>query len=288
MYVLIGIVIVIAATLGGFGIAGGKPAVLIHVSEITVVVGITTGLIVTGTPVTTLVATIKGLVRTFSGDGPAKNDFMDLLKMLYEMFTLGRRNGLIALDEHVEEPAQSSIMSKYGSFIKNAERTEFLINNLRPLIDGKIKPDQIGTLMNSEIKNKHEEGAGPVEVLHLAADSLPGIGICAAVLGIIITMGVIDQGAGAVGHKVAAALTGTFLGIWLSYGFLGPLGARMHAIQEKELIYYKVLSEALSGFAKGLAPAMAIEVARRTLPSDARPTASELESMLKELTIKKK
>lgn len=287
MFVVIGIIIVIAATLGGFAIAGGHPAVLIHVSEITVVVGITLGLVVTGTPLGTLIATIKGIGRMISSDGPAKSDFLDLLKMLYEMFTLGRRNGLIALDEHVEEPEQSSIMSKYSSFIKSEERTEFLINNLRPLIDGKIKPDQIGTLMSSEIRNKHEEGAGPVEMLHLAADSLPGIGICAAVLGIIITMGVIDQGAGAVGHKVAAALTGTFLGVWLSYGFLNPLGARLHAVQEKELVYYKVLSEALSGFAKGLAPAMAIEVARRTLPSDARPSATELEVMLKELTTRK-
>jgi chemotaxis protein MotA len=286
MFVIIGVVIVLGATLGGFSIAGGQPAVLIHVSEIVVIVGITTGLVIIATPINTLIATIKALIAMLTGDGPGKNEFMDLLKMLYEMFTLGRRNGLIALDEHVEDPSQSAIMSKYASFVKNEERTEFLINNLRPLIDGKIKPEQIGTLMSGEIKNKHDEGAGPVHVLHLAADSLPGIGICAAVLGIIITMGVIDQGAGAVGHKVAAALTGTFMGVWFSYGFLGPMGARLHAIHDKELTYYKVLAEALSSFAKGLAPAMAIEVARRALPSDARPSASELETMLKEITSK--
>jgi chemotaxis protein MotA len=161
---------------------------------------------------------------------------------------------------------------------------EFLINNLRPFIDGKIKPEQIGTLMAGEIKNKHEEGKVPTDAIHLAADSLPGIGICAAVLGIIITMGVIDQGAGKVGYKVAAALTGTFMGVWLSYGFLAPLGARIHIVHEKELMYFKILAEALSSFAKGLAPAMAIEVARRALPSDARPTATELEAMLKEVS----
>ncbi len=287
MFVIIGFVIVIAATLGGFSIAGGKPIVLVHVSEIVVIGGVTAGLIVLGTPITTLIATLKSVLGLLSGDGPGKNDFLELLKMLYEMFTLGRRNGLIALDEHVEDPEQSSIMSKYPTFVKSNERKEFLINNLRPLIDGKIKPEQIGTLMNSEIKNKHEEGSGPVHVLHLAADSLPGIGICAAVLGIIITMGVIDQGAGAVGHKVSAALTGSFLGVWLAYGFAGPLASRLHMVQENELIYYKILAEALSGFAKGLAPAMAIEVARRSLPSDVRPTAADLETMLKEITAKK-
>lgn len=286
MFVIIGFVIVLGATLGGFSIAGGKPMVLVHVSEIVVICGVTLGLMVIGTPLATLIATIKSVLGLLSGDGPGKNDFMDLLKMLYEMFTLGRRNGLIALDEHVEDPEQSSIMSKYSTFVKSEERKEFLINNLRPLIDGKIKPEQIGTLMNSEIKNKHDEGAGPVHTLHLAADSLPGIGICAAVLGIIITMGVIDQGAGAVGHKVSAALTGSFLGVWLAYGFAGPLASRVHMVHENELIYYKILSEALSGFAKGLAPAMAIEVARRSLPSDVRPSAADLETMLKEITSK--
>lgn len=286
MFVIIGSVIVLAATLGGFSLAGGQPIVLVHLSEIVVICGITLGLIIVGFPVPTLMATIKEIIGLLSGDGPGKNDFMDLLKMLYEMFTLGRRNGLIALDEHVEDPSASSIMSKYGTFVKSDERTEFLINNLRPLIDGKIKPDQIGTLMSSEIKNKHSEGAETVEVIHLAAESLPGIGICAAVLGIIITMGVIDQGAGAVGHKVSAALTGSFLGIWLSYGFMGPLAARLHAVHEKQLLYYKILAEALSGFAKGLAPAMAIEVARRALPSDIRPTAMDLETMLKEISKK--
>jgi len=286
MFVIIGFVIVLGATLGGFMIAGGQPMVLVQISEIVVICGVTLGLIIVGTPLPTLIATIKSILGLLSGDGPGKNDFLELLKMLYEMFTLGRRNGLIALDEHVEDPAQSSIMSKYTTFVKSEERKEFLINNLRPLIDGKIKPEQIGTLMHSEIKNKHEEGAGPVHVLHLAADSLPGIGICAAVLGIINTMGVIDQGAGAVGHHVAAALTGSFLGVWLAYGFAGPLASRVHMVHENELIYYKILAEALSGFAKGLAPAMAIEVARRALPSDVRPSASDLETMLKEITSK--
>ncbi|MCG8528185.1 MAG: flagellar motor stator protein MotA [Opitutales bacterium] len=286
MFLIIGFVIVLASTLGGFSVAGGSPMVLVHVSEIIVICGVTLGLVVAGTPLDQLIATMKGIMGLLKGDGPSKNEFLDLLKMLYEMFTLGRRNGLIALDEHVEDPDQSSIMSKYQSFVKNEERLEFLINNLRPLIDGKIKPEQIGTLMNGEIKNKHDEGAGPVHVMHLAADSLPGIGICAAVLGIIITMGVIDQGAGAVGHKVSAALTGSFLGVWLAYGFAGPTAARLHMVHEKELTYYKILAEALSGFAKGLAPAMAIEVARRALPSDAKPSATELETMLKELTSK--
>ena len=150
----------LGATLGGFMIAGGQPMVLVQISEIVVICGVTLGLIIVGTPLPTLIATIKSILGLLSGDGPGKNDFLELLKMLYEMFTLGRRNGLIALDEHVEDPAQSSIMSKYTTFVKSEERKEFLINNLRPLIDGKIKPEQIGTLMHSEIKNKHEKALG--------------------------------------------------------------------------------------------------------------------------------
>ena len=255
--------------------------VLVHVSEITVVVGITLGLVVTASPKEVLVATIKDVLAALKGSGPQRSDFIDLLKMLFELFTLGRRNGLIALDDHVETPAESPIMSKYPSFVNNADRVEFLVNNLRPLIDGKIKPDQLEELMTAELDSKGDEADHPVHVLNLVGDSLPGIGIVAAVLGIINTMSAISDGPEAVGERVAAALTGTFLGVFFAYGLVNPLANRVKFNNASDQQYLRCILAAVAGFAKGLAPLTAVEVARRSLESSVQPTAEELETKLK-------
>jgi len=283
MFIIVGFVIVLLCTIGGFMVAGGNPISLIHLSEIIVIFGIATGVFVCCAPKSTLIATLQAISHALKGDGPSKTEIEDLLKMLYEIFLIGRRNGLIALDEHVGDPQASSIFSKYPSFLAHADRIEFLTSNMRPLIDGKVKPDQLKSLMAEDIHTKEHEGHRPVDVIHILADSLPGIGICAAVLGIIVTMGVLDQGASAVGAKVSAALTGSFMGVWVAYGFLTPLSSRLHAVHANEIVYFKVLSKAVVGFANGLAPAMAVEIARRAIGSEERPTADELEAMLKEI-----
>ena len=283
MFIIVGFAIVLVCTVGGFMIAGGNPVTLIHLSEIIVIFGIALGVFVCCAPKATLVATIRAITHALKADGPSKSEIEDLMKMLYEIFLVGRRNGLIALDEHVGDPQSSSIFSKYPSFLNHEDRVEFLTSNMRPLIDGKVKPDQLKSLMNEDIHTKEHEGHRPVEVVHTLADSLPGIGICAAVLGIIVTMSVLDQGASAVGAKVSAALTGSFMGVWVAYGFLTPLSSRLHAIHANEIVYFQVLAKALTGFANGLAPAMAIEIARRAIGSDERPSADDLEAMLKEM-----
>lgn len=283
MFIIVGFVVVLLSTIGGFMIAGGNPLSLIHLSEIIVIFGIALGVFICCAPKANLVGTIQALSHALKGDGPSKDEIQDLLKMLYEIFLIGRRNGLIALDEHVGDPQASSIFSKYSSFLAHEDRVEFLTSNMRPLIDGKVKPEQLKSLMAEDIHTKEHEGHGPVDILHTLADSLPGIGICAAVLGIIVTMSVLDQGATAVGAKVSAALTGSFMGVWVAYGFLTPLSSRLHNIHANEIVYFQVLSKAVVGFANGLAPAMAVEIARRAIGSEERPTADELEAMLKEI-----
>lgn len=281
MIVIIGGIVVIGATLGGFMMAGGSPASLMHVSEFVVIGGMALGVLLIATPTPIIKAVINDTKAALSGHTSSKEDYLDLLKMLYELFMLGRRNGLIALDEHISDPKASSIMGKYQSFLHEQDRIEFLVNALRPVIDGKIKPDQLESLLDSELKAKESQAHEPVNTLLFVGDSLPGIGICAAVLGIINTMGAISAGPEKVGYKVAAALTGTFLGIYAAYGFINPLAKRVSSIHRDHFMYFNMMSQSISGFANGLAPLMAIEIVRRTMDENIQPGADELEEMLK-------
>jgi chemotaxis protein MotA len=283
MLLAIGFLVVLFSMLGGFMLAGGNPIVLLHLSEFVVILGISAGVLIVASPKSVLMRLLGDIKESFSGKGAGKDEFLDLLKMLYEIFMIGRRNGLIALDEHVSDPANSTIFQRYPSVTAHKERLEFLCNALRPIIDGKIKPDQLEDILDTEIEAKQEQAHGPLHVLNLVGDSLPGIGIVAAVLGIINTMGAIAEGPEMVGYKVAAALTGTFLGVYCAYGFVNPLGRRITFNHRAHFQYYEIMAKSVSGFAKGLAPLMAIEIARRTLDSDIQPGADELEQMLKAL-----
>jgi len=283
MLLIIGYCIVLGSILGGFMIAGGNPILLMHVSEFIVIGGVGVGLLVIASPATVVKQILRDIMKSFKGGSISKDDYLDLLKLLYEIFMIGRRNGLIALDEHVTSPEESSLFNKYPSVLKEHKRVNFLRNALRPIIDGKIKPDQLQDLLNSELETMEEEEHKPVDILNLVGDSLPGIGIVAAVLGIINTMASIADGPEAVGEKVAAALTGTFLGVLGAYGIVNPLGKRIDYMHKAEFTYYNTMSKAISGFARGLAPIMAVEIARRGLDEDVKPEADELEKILKSL-----
>jgi chemotaxis protein MotA len=265
-------------------LAGGNPILLLHVSEFVVIGGIAVGILVIASPATVVKQIIAAIVQSLKGGSISASDYMDLMKLLYEIFMIGRRNGLIALDEHVTNPEESSIFNKYPSVLKHHHRVGFLRNALRPIIDGKIKPDQLQDLLNSELETMDEEGHKPVDILNLVGDSLPGVGIVAAVLGIINTMASIAEGPEAVGEKVAAALTGTFLGVLSAYGFVNPLSKRIDYMHKSELAYFNTMAKAISGFARGLAPIMAVEIARRSLEADVKPDAEELEKTLKGLS----
>jgi chemotaxis protein MotA len=283
MLILIGAVIVMASTLGGFMIAGGKPLVLLHVSEFVVILGVAAGVLVIASPGHVLKEILHKLKEAIGGKTAGEKEFTELLKLLYEIFMVGRRNGLIALEEHIMDPQKSSLFQRYPSILQHHERLEFLCNGLKPVIDGKIKPDQLEELMDAELKAKSVEAEHPVHILQLVGDSLPGIGIVAAVLGIINTMAAISEGPEKVGERVAAALTGTLLGIFVAYGFVNPLANRMKFNNAGDEQFLKCIKQAVAGFAKGLAPLTAVEVARRSLDSNVQPGANELEAALKSM-----
>jgi chemotaxis protein MotA len=226
---------------------------------------------------------VKGAMTCLKGAPHNRESYEQLLKVLYELFLLGRRNGMIALEEHVMDPKTSAIFKKYPLFSDNHHAVEFLCGSLRPIIDGKIKPDQLRLLLDVEIDRMETEHHAPVNVLTKTADAMPGFGIVAAVLGIVITMASISGPVEKIGEHVAAALVGTFLGILLSYGYMNPLATNLEFMGEAELDYTKCISACVVGFANGMAPVTAVEVGRRGLSSELRPTAEELEQMLKAL-----
>jgi chemotaxis protein MotA len=283
MLILVGALVVLASTLGGFMLAGGHPLVLLQISEFVVIFGVSLGVLIIASPNHVLKEIVHKVKIAVAGKNAGKTEFFEMLKLLYEIFMVGRRNGLIALEEHVMEPEKSAIFKRYPSLLQHPERLEFLINGLKPVIDGKIKPDQLEALMTAEIDAKADEWDHPVHILQLVGDSMPGIGIVAAVLGIINTMASISEGPEKVGEHVAAALTGTLLGIFAAYGFVNPLANRVKFNNASELLALRCIMQAVAGFAKGLAPLTAVEIARRSLDSSVQPGAIDLERALKSL-----
>ncbi len=267
-------------------LAGGHPLVLLQVSEFIVIGGVALGVLVIASPGHVLKHIVHKVQAALFGKTASREEFNDLLKLLYEVFMMGRRNGLIALEEHVMDPDKSTIFQRYPSVLKHHERIEFLCNGLKPVIDGKIKPDQLELLMTAELDAKAVESEHPVHILQLVGDSLPGIGIVAAVLGIINTMAAISEGPEKVGEHVAAALTGTLLGIFIAYGFVSPLAIRVKFNNQSEEQFLKCIMQAVAGFAKGLAPLTAVEIARRSLDSSVQPNGAELEAAVKTLGTK--
>jgi len=281
MIVILGALIVLGSVIGGFVMAGGHPLALLHLSEFVIIVGAAVGALVLMSPKKVLMDLIKQVVGTLKGSPYNKSSYDDMFKSLYELFMLGRRSGMVALEEHVMNPESSSIFGKYPSFQKNHHAMEFLCNGLRPIIDGKIKPDQLKLLLEIELNAMEDEHEKPVGVLTKAADAMPGFGIVAAVLGIVITMASIAGPIEQIGEKVAAALVGTFLGIFISYGFMNPLAVNMDFINHAEMAFIRCIASSVIGFANGMSPIMAVEVARRGLSSEVKPTSDALEAMLK-------
>lgn len=281
MLVILGAIIVTASVLGGFIMAGGHPIHLFQLAEFVVICGAALGAMVTMAPKKVIIDLFKQILASLKGAPFSRAAYEELFKALYELFMLGRRNGMIALEEHVTNPQGSAIFNKYPTVSQNHHAIQFLCSGLRPIIDGKVKPDQLKMLMEIELETMENEHHNPISVLTRAADAMPGFGIVAAVLGIVITMGSIAGPIEEIGHHVAAALVGTFLGILISYGFLNPLCVNMEFNGAAEMRYARCIASSVIGFANGMAPVMAVEVARRGLGSDVRPTAEELETMLK-------
>jgi chemotaxis protein MotA len=285
MIILFGALIVIASVAGGFVMAGGNFGTLMHLSELVIIGGAAVGAMIMMAPKKVLVDLGLQVLNVLKGTPYGRKAYEELFMTLYELFLLGRRNGLIALEEHLTNPTGSAIFQRYPGVLANKPAVDFLCGALRPVIDGRVKPDQLRQLLETDLERMEEEAHAPINVLTRTADAMPGFGIVAAVLGIVITMASIAGPIEKIGEKVAAALVGTFLGIFLGYGFMSPLAVNIEFNVLARLAYFQCISASVVSFSSGMAPGMAVEIARRGLAEELRPNADELEVMLKALNV---
>ncbi|HXE56792.1 MAG TPA: flagellar motor stator protein MotA [Gemmatimonadales bacterium] len=281
MIALIGLVIVVGSVLGGFSIAGGKIPALFHVSEFLTIAGTALGTVLVSTPAPVLKGLAGKLGRVVRPNPFTKGLYLDALRLLYELFQLARKDGLVAIESHIEEPAKSAVFKRYPAVLAQHHAVTFLCDSLRLVLVGSVPPHDLEMLMESEIEVHHEEEAGPVGALQRVSDALPGIGIVAAVLGIVVTMSAISGPVEEIGEKVAAALTGTFLGVLLAYGFAGPLATAMEHGNAAQTRFYHFLKASVVAFAKGYSPIVAAEFARRSIFAEVRPSFAEMEAACK-------
>lgn len=281
MFVIIGILMVIGCVVGGFLMAHGNLHVLFQPSEFIIIVGAALGGFIIANPMKIIKATLGGAARMFSSKVYSKQDYMEALVLLSEIFFKIRKEGLVSIESDIDGPEKSPIFKKYPKFLKNHHALAFLADTLRTLTITDIEPHELSSLLDHEIDAHHEEAVIPSKSISNVADALPGLGIVAAVLGIVITMGKINEPPEILGHHVGAALVGTFLGVLLCYGFVGPMARNLENIASEDREYLSVFKVGLLAFVNTPSPQVAIEFARRVVPGDLRPTFLELESVIK-------
>lgn len=278
MFVIVGAIVVIIAVAGGYAIEGGNFAVLIQPAELVIICGAALGSMLIGTTPTVLksmIAQVTGLL----GSGMTKDDFADLLTMLYKLFRQIQQGGVMSIESHLDKPSESAIFGKHTRFLKRHHSLDFLADSMKVIIVGGINAHDLDSLMEEDLRAHHEVEGKPAAVMTKVGDAMPGLGIVAAVLGIVITMGHIDGPPAEIGEHVGAALVGTFLGILISYGFLQPLAAAMEARVMDDGKYEECIRAGIMAVYKGLPPAIAIEFARRVLPNEVRPSFEETEKL---------
>lgn len=285
MFVIIGFVFVFVTVFGGFLWAAHFNPVAIgfflHPYEYIIIGGATIGSMIISNSLALNKRIIASVLATLKGPKVSKKAYLELLALLYELFQFAKREGLIALEQHVENPESSSIISKYSTFLSNHHAVEFLCDTLKVVLSGGVPAHDLEELMDLDLENLKEEEHEPPAAINTVADALPGLGIVAAVLGIIVTMLSITAGPEVVGAKVGGALVGTFMGVLLSYGFIGPLARNVEAMVHKEGKYLESIKAALLSFAKGAPAAVAVEYGRRAIDPENRPGFSETEEAVK-------
>jgi chemotaxis protein MotA len=279
MFAIIGMLVVIGAVLGGYLMEKGPLAVLMQPAELLIILGAAIGTVLISNPPHVLKQILGGLGGAFSGSKFTQKRYLDTLKMMYDLFSRGRKEGLPAIEADVEEPAKSKTFAAYPQFLKDHHVCAFVCDSLRTATSGTMDAFDLDQMMESDMDVHHHNATVPVASLTSMADALPGLGIVAAVLGVVITMGALGGPPEEIGHKVAAALVGTFLGILLCYGFVGPLAASMAKTADEEHAFYHVLRVCITSFVKGTPPILAVEAGRRSVPGHVRPTFQELEKL---------
>lgn len=280
MIAIVGAIVVLAAVLIGFTMAGGKIGALIHPSELVTIGGAALGALIIMSPKRVLVDVVKGVLQVIKGSPYDKAACLELLGLLNALARLARRDGMLALDSHLAEPENSDIFRQYPRVLNNHHLCEFLCNALSRIVDGSADPAALEAELKGDVEVLEREHHQVVNALMKTADSLPGFGIVAAVLGIVVTMQAIDGPVEEIGHKVGAALVGTFLGILLSYGFLAPLAGRLELMGEQEGMVLRAVILATVELAKGANPRELMTRVSRALNTDCRPSAEELKQLL--------
>jgi chemotaxis protein MotA len=281
MFAIIGIVVVLGAVVGGYLMEHGQIKVLVQPAELIIIGGAGLGTLLIANPLSTIVRILKGVMRVLKGSQYNPAFYLSSLKMLNDLFVMARKQGMVKLEEDLENPAKSEIFSKYPGFLANHHALAFVCDTLRMAISGGVAAFDLDQMMESDMDVHHHEASQPVTALSTVADSLPGLGIVAAVLGVVITMGALGGPPEEIGHKVAAALVGTFLGILLCYGLVGPLASSMAKAADEEHAFYHVLRVVMLAFLKGTSPIMAVEIGRRAVPGHVRPSFQEAEKVFR-------
>src|SRR6202453_1382542 len=276
MFAIIGIVIVFGSVLGGYLMEHGNVRVLVQPAELVVIGGAAIGTVLIANPLHILKQIVGGVIGVFGGSKFTKLRYLDSLKMMYELLNKARREGLMALEADVEDPAKSPLLSKYPAFIKDHHIRDYFCDTMRMAVSG-VEAFDLDQLLDLDMEVHHHNAGQPIAALSSMADSLPGLGIVAAGLGVVLTMGALGGPPEEIGRKVAAALVGTFLGILLCYGLVGPIAANMVKLADDERAYLYVLRVVMITFLKGTAPIMAVEAARRAIPGHVRPSFQEVE-----------
>jgi chemotaxis protein MotA len=282
---IFGLIMVFACVFGGFMWAGGKmePIFKALPYELTIIGGAAIGAFLIGNSMHVIKSTLSNLDCMIKAEAHDKADYMELLSLLFMIFKLARTKGWLALESHIEDPDQSDLFRQFPGFQKNHHATHFICDYLRIISLGNENPHELEALMDEEIETLEHEFMHPAHAVQTMADGIPALGIVAAVLGIIKTMGSITEPPEVLGKMIGGALVGTFLGVFLAYGAVGPIGSALGAKGESKLMYYKAMKVSLIAFLNGAAPQVAVEFARKFLPHHVQPTFMELEEKLNEL-----
>ncbi|MDD3028662.1 MAG: flagellar motor stator protein MotA [Alphaproteobacteria bacterium] len=279
MNLIIGVLTIVICTLGAYAAEGGSLMVLAHAApaELVMMGGTALGGFIIANPVVVIRRTGHAFGMIMHKMKYKKESYIELLCMMYQLFKLAKTKGLLALEQHIENPEQSSLFQQFPGFLANHHAVSFLCDYLRLVTLGSDKPYELEALMDEELEVHHNESAGVVAAMTMVADSMPAIGIVAAVLGVIKTMGAISEPPEILGAMIGGALVGTFMGVWSSYGFIGPLASSMNAFFEAENKYLLCMKTGLLAHLQGFAPSISVEYARKALLSEVRPSFAELE-----------
>lgn len=283
MPAIVGIIVVILCVFGGYALEHGNFSIIIQPVEWLIIFGAAGGALLTANNMTVIKGIIQGAIKSLTKPGVyTKDDYIDLLLLLNDIFKKIKKEGLISIEQDIENPEASKIFSAYPKILANHWVLNFIRDTFRSILTTNITHFELETLLENEIDIIHHEMTEPAHRVSSLADSMPGLGLVAAVLGIILTMGKIDEPPAVLAHHLSIALAGTFIGILTCYGFMAPLSARMEKLASEEKEYLTVIKTAIVYFIGGGAPQIAVEFARRAIPPHMRPSFEELEAKLKE------